>query len=391
MNYNFDEPVCRIGHNSAKWGEEYIGSGSDMLLPFWVADTDFPAPKEVNDALRACVDHGIYGYVRPSASCLEAAASWQRRRHGFEAKKEWITVVPGIDCAMATAIQAFTRAGDKILINTPVYDPFFELPEKNGRVIVDSPMVLKNGRYQFDWEDFEEKAKQCRMWMFCNPQNPEGRSFEEAELRRAGEICMKYGLLMISDEIHGDIVYDGRKHIPMASLSEEFCSRTITCTSPSKTFSVAGMAASVIFIANEELRQQFCRQVQKNSPGVGTLGLVAMEAAYTCGDTYADELLVYLQENRDFLLDYVKRFLPWIRPVYPEAMFLVWLDCSGLGLEKEELPGFFKKAGVRLSMGADYREKSGQFVRLNFGCTRATLEAGLSRIRKAAEARMKRS
>ena len=383
--YDFDTTISRIGHNSAKWGEEYIGSGSDMLLPFWVADTDFPAPDEVNEALRACVDHGIYGYVRPSASCLQAAASWQLRRHGFQAQPEWITVTPGIDCAMATVVQAFTEPGDKVLINTPIYDPFFEVIEKNDRETVDSPMELRDGRYEFNWADFEEKVRDCRIWMFCNPQNPESRCFTEEELRKAGEICGKYGVLMLSDEIHGDIVYDGRKHIPLASLSEEFCGRTITCTSPSKTFSVAGTAASVIFIENETLRNRFRAALSKNSPGVSCLSLVAMEAAYTCGDDYADQLVAYLQGNRDYILDYLRKYLPQIKPIFPEAMFLVWLDCSGLGFTAEELPGFFQKAGVRLSMGDAYRERSGQFVRLNFGCARATLTAGLERIRKAAE------
>lgn len=383
--YDFDTTISRIGHNSAKWGEEYIGSGSDMLLPFWVADTDFPAPDEVNEALRACVDHGIYGYVRPSASCLQAAASWQLRRHGFQAQPEWITVTPGIDCAMATAVQAFTEPGDKVLINTPIYDPFFEVIEKNDRETVDSPMELRDGRYEFNWADFEEKVRDCRIWMFCNPQNPEGRCFTEEELRKAGEICGKYGVLMLSDEIHSDIVYDGRKHIPLASLSKEFCGRTITCTSPSKTFSVAGTAASVIFIENETLRNRFRAALSKNSPGVSCLSLVAMEAAYTCGDDYADQLVAYLQGNRDYILDYLRKYLPQIKPIFPEAMFLVWLDCSGLGFTAEELPGFFQKAGVRLSMGDAYRERSGQFVRLNFGCARATLTAGLERIRKAAE------
>ena len=383
--YDFDTTISRIGHNSAKWGEEYIGSGSDMLLPFWVADTDFPAPDEVNEALRACVDHGIYGYVRPSASCLQAAASWQLRRHGFQAQPEWITVTPGIDCAMATVVQAFTEPGDKVLINTPIYDPFFEVIEKNDRETVDSPMELRDGRYEFNWAEFEEKVRDCRIWMFCNPQNPESRCFTEEELRKAGEICGKYGVLMLSDEIHGDIVYDGRKHIPLASLSKEFCGRTITCTSPSKTFSVAGTAASVIFIENETLRNRFRAALSKNSPGVSCLGLVAMEAAYTCGDDYADQLVAYLQGNRDYILDYLRKYLPQIKPIFPEAMFLVWLDCSGLGFTAEELPGFFQKAGVRLSMGDAYRERSGQFVRLNFGCARATLTAGLERIRKAAE------
>ena len=383
--YDFDTTISRIGHNSAKWGEEYIGSGSGMLLPFWVADTDFPAPDEVNEALRACVDHGIYGYVRPSASCLQAAASWQLRRHGFQAQPEWITVTPGIDCAMATVVQAFTEPGDKVLINTPIYDPFFEVIEKNDRETVDSPMELRDGRYEFNWADFEEKVRDCRIWMFCNPQNPESRCFTEEELRKAGEICGKYGVLMLSDEIHGDIVYDGRKHIPLASLSKEFCGRTITCTSPSKTFSVAGTAASVIFIENETLRNRFRAALSKNSPGVSCLSLVAMEAAYTCGDDYADQLVAYLQGNRDYILDYLRKYLPQIKPIFPEAMFLVWLDCSGLGFTAEELPGFFQKAGVRLSMGDAYRERSGQFVRLNFGCARATLTAGLERIRKAAE------
>ena len=383
--YDFDTTISRIGHNSAKWGEEYIGSGSDMLLPFWVADTDFPAPDEVNEALRACVDHGIYGYVRPSASCLQAAASWQLRRHGFQAQPEWITVTPGIDCAMATVVQAFTEPGDKVLINTPIYDPFFEVIEKNDRETVDSPMELRDGRYEFNSADFEEKVRDCRIWMFCNPQNPESRCFTEEELRKAGEICGKYGVLMLSDEIHGDIVYDGRKHIPLASLSKEFCGRTITCTSPSKTFSVAGTAASVIFIENETLRNRFRAALSKNSPGVSCLSLVAMEAAYTCGDDYADQLVAYLQGNRDYILDYLRKYLPQIKPIFPEAMFLVWLDCSGLGFTAEELPGFFQKAGVRLSMGDAYRERSGQFVRLNFGCARATLTAGLERIRKAAE------
>ena len=159
------------------------------------------APDGVNEALRACVDHGIYGYVRPSASCLQAAAFWQQRRHGFQAKPEWITVTPGIDCAMATVVQAFTEPGDKVLINTPIYDPFFEVIEKNDRETVDSPMELRDGRYEFNWADFEEKVRDCRIWMFCNPQNPESRCFTEEELRKAGEICGKYGVLMLSDEV----------------------------------------------------------------------------------------------------------------------------------------------------------------------------------------------
>lgn len=389
MRYSFDEVIDRRGHNSAKWGNAYIGTGEKQLLPFWVADTDFRAPVEVNEALRACVDHGIYGYDRPSSSCRMAAASWQERRNGFSVDPEWITFLPGIDCALATAVQAFTEPGDRILINTPIYDPFFEMPERNGRQTVDSPMVFRNGRYEFDLEDFARKAQTCRLWLFCNPQNPEGRCFTESELRAVADICLRYGIPIVSDEIHGDIVYDGRKHIPIATLSEAIRNRTITRTSPSKTFSIAGMAASVIIISDQELRERFQRAAAENSAGIGVLGLTAMEVAYSCGDEYADQVRDYLQGNRDFAMDYFQRYIPSICPICPEATFLMWLDCSGLGLEAEELEPFFTNAGVRLSMGSAYREPTGQFARLNFGCARRTLEKGLERIRKAANERKK--
>lgn len=385
--YDFDEVIDRRGHNSAKWDRRFIGEGEEALLPFWVADTDFRTLPQVNEALEECVRHGIYGYTLPPEGCAAAAARWQRVRHGFEVKEEWVTFLAGIDCALATAVQAFTQPGDAVLINTPIYTPFFEMARLSGRRVVENPMKLVEGRYEFDFDDFAQKAREAKIFLFCNPQNPTARCLTREELEKIGAICAENDLLILSDEIHADIVFDGRKHIPIASLSPELARRTITCTSPSKTFSVAGLVASVIIIPDGDIRARFEAVKERNSINTGILGLVAMEAAYNSGEAYADQVRDYLQANRDFAVDYIRKHIPGIIPVVPEATFLLWLDCAGLGLPREELEGFFTAAGVRLSGGTAYKEPTGQFARLNFGCARATLEAGLKRIEAATKAR----
>lgn len=381
--YDFDRIIDRRGKNSAKWDEHFIGKGDSELLPFWVADTDFSAPECVQQALLSCVQHNIYGYTTPPSGCAQAAADWQKRRHGFEAQADWAVFIAGIDAALAACVCAFTEPGDAVLIQTPVYAPFFETVEKNGRRVLENPMRLINGRYEPDFDDFARKAKEAKIWMFCNPQNPSARCFTGDELLRFAQICLENDVLIVSDEIHADIVFDKRYHIPIASLSPEICKRTITCTSVSKTFSVAGLAASVIFIADEKLRRHFEEEKERCCINTNILGLVAMEAAYRGGDHYADALVAYLQENRDFALDYIGREITGLRALKPEATFLMWIDCSGLGLPSEKLEDFFCSAGVRLSMGSTYREPTGQFVRLNFGCRQAVLQEGLSRIAEA--------
>ena len=387
MMYHFDEAIDRRGHNSAKWDRRFIGEGKDALLPFWVADTDFRTLPEVNAALAKCVEHGIYGYTLPPEGCAAAAARWQKVRHEFEIQEEWVTFLAGIDCAISTAVQAFTQPGDEVLINTPIYTPFFEVVLENGRQVVSSPMRLVDGKYEFDFEDLSEKAKTAKLFLFCNPQNPTSRALSREELEKIGEICAENNRVILSDEIHGDIVFDGRRHIPIASLSPELAQRTITCTSPSKTFSVAGLVASVIIIPNEELRRRFEAVKERNCINTNILGLVAMQAAYTHGDDYADQVTAYLQENRDFALRFLRERVPAINPIAPEATFLLWMDCSGLGIASEKLESFFIGAGLRLSGGTAYQEPTGQFVRLNFGCTRATLKAGLERLERAVLAR----
>lgn len=378
--YNFDEIIDRRGKNSAKWDSRFIGAGKEELLPFWVADTDFAAPKEIQEALQSCVEHNIYGYSLSPKGCAKAAADWQKRRHGFSVKEEWVEFAAGIDSALSAAVCAYTNPEDKILIQTPIYAPFFETVERNGRKVLENPMPIKNGKYIPDFQDFEKKAKEAKMWMFCNPQNPTGRCFTKEELEKFAAICLENDVLMISDEIHGDIIFDDHIHIPMASLSEEICSKTITCTSASKTFSVAGLAASAIIISSEKLRKQFSEEKEKRCINTGILGLTAMEAAYTHGDRYADQLIQYLQNNRDFALNYFKEKIPKIHAFSPEGTFLMWLDCSELGLSGKELEDFFTSAGVKLSMGSAYRAGNESYARMNFACPRELLKEGLKRI-----------
>lgn len=383
--YDFDQMIDRRGKNSAKWDQRFVGKAEENLLPFWVADTDFPAPLAVQRALEDRVRHNIYGYFLPTDNCRSAAADWQRRRHGFMARPEWAVFIGGIDAALAAAVCAYTKPGDGVLVQTPNYTPFFETVKNNGRKVLENPMKMENGRYIPDFEDFERKAKKAGLWMFCNPQNPTGRCFTKEELEQFARICLENDVIMVSDEIHGDIVYKGNVHIPMASLSAEICKKTITCTSPSKTFSVAGLASSVIFIADKGLRRQFENEKEKRCLNINSLGLTAMEAAYREGDEYADELVDYLQKNRDFAMEYIEREIPKIRVLAPEATFLLWMDCGELRIRGEELERFFIRSGVRLSMGSAYGDRSGSFARFNFGCPRGLLEEGLKRIARAAE------
>lgn len=378
--YYFDEIIDRRGKNSAKWDSRFIGEGEKELLPFWVADTDFAAPKEVQEALCACVEHNLYGYSLPPEGCKAAVAGWQKRRHDFCVSEDWICFVGGIDSALSAAVCAYTEPGDGVLIQTPVYAPFLETVERNGRIVLENPMVIRNGRYVPDFEDFAKKAGSAKLWMFCNPQNPTGRCFTGEELEKFAKICLENDVIMVSDEIHGDIVYEGCRHIPLASVSEKIRERTVTFTSPGKTFSLAGLSTSAVIISNQKLRHAFEREKEKRCLGANILGLEAMEAAYAHGDAYADRLLSYLQSNRDFALDYFKEKIPAIRAFSPEGTFLLWLDCGKLMLSEKELEAFFLLAGVKLSMGSAYGAGGEQFVRMNFGCPLEVLKEGLGRI-----------
>lgn len=382
MKYNFDEIISRENTASIKWDQVEKINGA-KVLPYWVADTDFKTPKEVIDALKQRIDHGIFGYTLYSDSLAPTVKNWINKRHGWSIENEWISYTPGIVSAILYAIECFTNEGDSILVQSPIYPPFLQLPKDSGRKIVESEMILNNGRYEIDYEDFETKAKFAKMFLLSNPHNPSGRVFTRQELEKIGDICVRNNVLIVADEIHSDVIFKGYKHIAIASVSEEIKNITISCYSASKTFSLAGLATSAIIIPNKEINDKFKSYLEKRHIPVNTLGKVALEAAYKYGEDYMNQLSEYLESNRDFLIDYMNRYTPKIKPIKPEATFLVWIDCRELNLNDKELNKFFTNSGVKLNDGYTFGDAGKGFMRFNIGCPRETLLKGLERIKAA--------
>ncbi len=382
MKYNFDEVISRENTASIKWDVVAEDNGV-KALPYWIADLDFKAPIEVIEALKERIEHGIFGYTAYSKTLIPTVKNWISKRYDWNIEDEWISYTPGIVSAILYAIECFTKAGDSILVQTPVYPPFLQVPTDNNRKIIENNMILNNGKYEIDFKDFEEKAKNAKLFLLSNPHNPSGRVFTKEELEKLGNICVKNNILIIADEIHSDIIYKGYKHTPIASLSEEIKNITIACYSASKTFSLAGLATSIIVIPNKEIRDRFNEYLNVRHISVNVLGKVALEAAYQYGEDYLFELMNYLESNRDFLIDYMNKYTPKIKPIKAEGTYLIWLDCRELNLNDEELKKFFKKAGVELNSGYTFGDAGKGFMRFNIGCPRETLVKGLERIKSA--------
>lgn len=394
MNYDFDEVIDRRGTNSSKWDDCKDVFGRDDIVPMWVADTDFKAPIEVIEAMRKRLEHGIYGYTYRGQSYNETVVDWVKKRHGWDIDSEWITFSPGIVPALSMCVNTFTRPGDKVVIQSPIYPPFQSVVEANGRIKVDNELILKDNHYHMDLDKLREQIciqdsgefdNRVKMFLLCNPHNPTGRSWSKEELLELGRICVENNILIVSDEIHSDIIYSGHKHIPIASLSEELAQCTVTCISPSKTFSLAGLSTSAIIIPNKRIRSMFNNTLETlHIDGGNIFGSIALEVAYRNGEEWLEELLVYLEDNLNFLMKYFEEKIPQIVPIRPEATYLVWLDCSGLGLEGEQLMDFFaNEAKVGVNLGSNFSRRCGSFVRLNIGCPRSTLKEGLKRIEEA--------
>lgn len=382
MKYNFDEVISRDNTACIKW--DMVGEiEGKKSLPYWIADLDFKAPVEVIEALKNRVEHGIFGYTAYSSTIIPTIKNWIWKRHEWKIEDEWICYTPGIVSAILYALECFTNVGDSIIVQSPIYPPFLQVPKENNRVVIESNMILNNGKYEIDFDDFEEKAKGAKLFLLSNPHNPSGRVFTKEELERLGNICVKNNVLIIADEIHSDIIYKGYKHTPIASISEKIKNITITCYSVSKTFSLAGLAASVIVIPNKEIRDKFNEYLQIRHISVNLLGKVALEAAYEFGEDYMNQLNEYLESNRDFLVDYMSKHTPKIKPVKAEGTYLIWLDCRELNLSYEELNKFFENAGVKLNEGHTFGEAGKGFMRFNIGCPRETLIEGLERIENA--------
>ncbi|EFK12340.1 putative cystathionine beta-lyase PatB [delta proteobacterium NaphS2] len=396
MKYDFDMEIDRRNSYSLKW--EFMHTGGKLahttrflnenrVLPMWVADMDFVSPKPVVDALTQRAQHGIYGYTAPTQSFYNSVIGWMERRHGWRVGRQWICVTPGVVPALNMLVRAFASPGDRVLIQPPVYHPFYGAIENNGAEPALNPLILENGRYGMDITDLETKCKDPRVKLavLCSPHNPVGRVWTRDELICFGEICLDNDILVVSDEIHGDLIYRDNVFTPFASISEVFSENSITCTSPSKTFNLAGLQTSCIIIPNPDLRSRFEKILQRNGLfGLGAFGAVALQAAYDHGEEWLVQLLEYIKGNLEYLEAYVVRYIPQLTVIRPEGTYLVWLDCRGLGLDKRMLKKFMlEEAGVYLDAGFIFGPEGEGFERINIACPRSILAEALDRIREA--------
>jgi cystathionine beta-lyase len=382
MRYDFDKRIDRTNKASYKWDQSEKLFGRPDILPLWVADMDFEAPQEVIESITRRAEQGIYGYTIRTQGFYDAIVGWLSRRHEWKIEQDWITSSPGVVPALSIAVQVFTEPGDGIILQSPVYYPFYDVIKMNGRIVVDNPLQLKDGRYTIDYELLERQARDgAKMLLLCSPHNPGGRVWTREELERIGEICTKYQLLVISDEIHQDLVFSGHKHIPYASLSETLAQSSITCITPSKTFNLAGLQAASVIIPNEEIRRRYNTLLKTLSLHMESyFGLTATESSYTHGDDWLDQLLPYLEGNLDYLLEFAKKNLPNVKVIKPDGTYLVWIDCTAISNNPQELKQLmFEKAGVAFSEGSVFGKQGAGYLRINIACPRSTLAEALER------------
>jgi cystathionine beta-lyase len=386
LKYDFDKVVDRTDTESLKWVYPRKVLKVEDAIPMWVADMDFEAPPAVVEAIRRRAAHGVYGYPLIPPSFWQAAIDWFGRRHGWDIRKNWMAKTPGIVPALNYCVRAFAKPGDGVIIQTPVYFPFYHAVENNGRHVLRNPLRFDGGRYTMDLGDLERKIDQGgRMLILCSPHNPVGRVWTRQELEGLGRIAVERDLLIVSDEIHADLIYSGHRHHVFAALSPELAERTVTCIAPSKTFNIPGLSTAAVISSNPKLLEAFKDETERAGFELGQVfGIVGFEAAYARGEDWLDELLPYLEANVDFLERFLEERLPGIRLVRPEGTYLALLDCRGLGLEPAALNDFFlKKARVYFSDGVMFGEEAAGFVRINFGCPRTLLADALERIERA--------
>ena len=392
MPYNFDELIDRRNTACYKYDlREKFYSDPDVL-PLWVADTDFRTPDFVIKAIQNRLQHEILGYSFQPDSQYQSVIEWVYRRHQWKIKKEWIGFTPGVVPALSFAVLTFTRPGDKIIIQTPVYFPFYSAVTDHGRQLVLSPLVLENGRYRMDFDNLKSQIDSgVKMLILCSPHNPTGNVWKKEELLELTIICREHNILILSDEIHADIVYEGNKHIPTAMLSEEIADQTITLMAPSKTFNFAGLSTSYFIAPNKKLYKKFSQTVSKMHLGAGNIfGNIALEAAYREGDEWLSQLILYLQQNIAFAKDFINSNIPCVEVIEPEATFLLWVDFRKTGLDDKTVRTLLlKDAQVALSNGILFGKDGEGFQRINIGCPRSVLEKGLRQIASSLTKKLK--
>ena len=388
MKYDFDELVERRGSDCLKYDFAAERGMPEDVLSLWVADMDFRTAPCITERIQKDAAFGIFGYTDSKDDYFQTLSKWYDTYFNWKVEKDWLVKTPGVVFAIATAVAAFTKEGDSVLIQQPVDYPFSAVIQDNDRKLVNNELVLKDGHYEMDLEDFEKKVVQekVKLFILCSPHNPVGRVWTEEELRRVGEICLKYDVKIVSDEIHSDFVYPGSVHHVLTTVDERFQNISIICTAPSKTFNLAGLQVSNIWIPNPELRSIFQKKMRSiGCSEINMLGLHACQAAYEGGREWLEQLKEYLKENLDFVRTYLKENLPQIKLVEPEGTYLVWLDCREFGLNGEELEQFIvQKAKLWLDDGAIFGKAGEGFERVNIACPRTTLKAALDRLKKAA-------
>lgn len=383
MKFNFDKIIDRTNNFSAKWSEMNKNFGTNNLLPMWVADMDFLTAPCVMEALKDRLEQGIFGYTTRPSSYNESIVNWLDNRFSWKINQEWLMFSPAVITSISLLIQNLTQKNDKIMIQEPVYSPFHSIVESNERSLVISPLVkLDDGSYVMDYEDIESKIKDVKIFILCNPHNPVGRVWTREELTRLGEICLKHNVLIISDEIHSDIILKNHKHTPFASISKEFRENTITCMAPTKTFNLAGLQSSFLVISNpyyyEVMDKAFSiLDIKRNN----AFSLVATEAAYNYGEDWLYELIKYIEDNVDFAIDYIKNHMPQLKVKKPEGTYLLWVDFSNLNVDKEDLKNaLINKGRIALSDGSSFGIGGDGYYRINLACPRSMVLEGLKRI-----------
>ena len=387
MPINFDEIIDRRNTSCLKHDFAVERGYPADILPFWVADMDFRTPAPVIDALKVRAEHGIFGYTQVKDDYFAVLQNWFRTRHDWTVERRDLILTPGVVFAIATAIRAFTKVGDAVLIQQPVYYPFANMIRQNERVIVDNPLRLIEGRYEIDFADFEQKIIEHRVKLFilCSPHNPVGRVWTRAELEQLAAVCLRHNVIVVADEIHEEFIRPGFRHIPFASLSEEAAAVTITCTSPSKTFNLAGLQISNIFIRNAQLRRRFKEELSRTGyDEPNTLGLTGAKAAYEHGVEWLTQLLTYIEENHARTKSFLAAQLPKVQIIEPEGTYLLWLDFRAYGLSDKELnEKIIHEANLWLDDGPIFGAGGSGFQRINIACPWSTLENGLEHLAKA--------
>ncbi len=385
MKYDFDQIIDRSGNRSAKYDERGRLFGREDVIPLWVADMDFRTAQPIIDALKNRAEEGIWGYTTRPDSYFEAIRGWQKRRNGWDIDQSLMSFSLGVVQTISACVKLFTPEGGKVLVQSPVYSEFYAMTEAWGRTVLENRFVEKDGRWVMDWEDFEEKVKEADLFLLCNPHNPLGIVWTPAELRRMAELCMAHNTVLFSDEIHSDLIFHGKRHTPVATLSPEIADYVITAISGTKTFNLAGLQASTAVFPNREMKRVFENywrkmEIHRNN----AFSLTAMEAAFTHGEEWLEQLLLYLSDNFDFVAAYVNEKIPGIRTFAPDATYLMWLDCRGLHMTDEELRAFMiEKAGLGFTEGRHFGRDIHGFMRLNAACPRSVLRQAMEQLETA--------